>query len=179
MQQHEGNNRAFPATGTGPGSDGQHDLMRCGARIPRDCVYDHVRPYLREPQEKRSGDGFRALATCHPDTKHSLSVGVVGNRVSWHCFAGCSSDRARNALILLGVPAACLIRPAADVSADQDAIRAIVGSKATHAHRVLLIAAVLEGYTELPAGYALEELAQSCGVSVREAYKARRTGLRP
>ena len=153
--------------------------MRCGARTPRDCLNDHVRPYLRQPTETRSGDGYRAVATCHDDHDPSLSVSVLGGRVVWRCFARCSSDRARNAMIELGVPAGCLIRPAADLGRDMDAIRAIIGGKESHAHKVLLVAAILEGYAELPAGQALEELAGGCAVSVRGAYDARRAGLHP
>lgn len=150
--------------------------MRCGARTPLDCLSDHIRPYLREPRENGTGS-YRALGTCHDDHDPSLSVSVRGARIVWHCFARCSSDRARNAMIRLGVDARCLIRPAADVTADADLIRAITAGKNSHAHKVLLIAAVLEGYPELPAGHALEALAESCGVSQREAYKARRASL--
>ena len=152
--------------------------MRCGARTPRDCLNDHVRPYLRDPTETRS-DGYRALATCHDDHDPSLSVSVLGGRVVWRCFAKCSSDRARNAMIELGVPAGCLIRPAADLGRDMDAIRAIVSGRESHAHKVLLVAAVLEGYAELPRGRELEALAEASGLTGREAYKARRAGLHP
>jgi hypothetical protein len=142
------------------------------------CIHDHVFPCLDDP--KRNGKGYRALAPCHEDTAHSFSVSTgQGGRVLWHCFAGCSSDKARNELILLGVPGRCLVRPAADLAADIDAIRAIVAGGDSHAHKVLLIAALLGGFTELPPGQALEALAESCGVSGREAYKARRAGLHP
>lgn len=154
-------------------------MLRCVARTPRECLEDHVRLHLRQPRETSGGDIYRALATCHADTDPSLTVSVRGGRVVWHCFAGCSSDRARNAMIVLGVPARCLIRPAADLGAELDAIRAVIGGKDSHAHKVLLVAALLESYDGLPAGHALEALAGSCGVSAREAYKARRAGLHP
>lgn len=152
--------------------------MRCGARTPGDCLEDHVRPFLREPKLK-GPESYKALATCHPDREPSLSVSVRDGRIVWWCFARCSSDATRNSMIMRGVPARCLIRPAADVTADVDLIRAIVSGKDSHAHKVLLIAAVLDGQPVLPGGYALESLAEGCGVGAREAYKARKLGLHP
>lgn len=154
-------------------------MLRCGARTPADCLNDHVRPFLKNPRP--SGlESYKALATCHPDRNPSLSVSVRGGRIIWQCFAGCSSDAARNAMIMRGADGRCLIRPAADVTADVDLIRAIVSGKESHAHKVLLIAAVLDGHRgELPRGGALEVLAGGCGVSEREAYKARKLGLHP
>lgn len=152
--------------------------LRCGARTPLDCLHDHIRPFLRQPRPA-AADGYRALATCHADTDPSLTVSVRGGRVVWHCFARCGSDRARNALIRLGVGAACLIRPAADVASDLEQVRAVIEGKESHVRKVLLVAAILNGYDELPAGFALEGLAGSCGVSVREAYNARRATFKP
>ncbi len=154
--------------------------LRCGANVPEDCLADDVRPHLREPIEEGSGR-YRARATCHKDmsVKGALLVNVFKGRVTWHCLAGCPSDASRNALILLGVRAACLIRPAADLAADLDGIRAIIEGKETPAHKVLLVAAILGSYAELPRGRALEALAESCGITGREAYRAKRAGLHP
>jgi hypothetical protein len=150
-----------------------------GCDAGRSCIHDHVFPRLKDPKPKGK-DGYRAVAPCHDDDGHSLSISAgAGGRVIWHCFAGCSSDRVRNALILAEVSGRCLVRPAADLAADMDAIRAIIAGADSHAHKVLLIAALLGGYPELPPGQALESLAESCGVSGREAYKARRAGLHP
>lgn len=137
-----------------------------------------MRPFLRQPRPTGK-DGYRALATCHQDRDPSLTVSVRGGLVVWHCFAKCGSDAARNALIRLGVSPACLIRPAADVASDLEQIRAVIEGDDSHVRKVLLVAAILSDYGELPAGYALEALAQSCGVSVREAYNARRATFKP
>lgn len=150
--------------------------MRCGAATPLECLHDHIRPYLREARPK-GPESYKALATCHDDRDPSLSVSVRFGRVVWNCLAGCSSDRSRNAMIMRGADGRCLIRAAADVTAEIDKIRAITLGKGSHAHKVLLIAAVLEGHPALPAGQELEALASDCGVSAREAYKARRAGL--
>lgn len=124
---------------------------------------------------------YRARATCHSDRsiKGALLVNVFKGRVTWYCVAGCSQDASRNALISLGVRAACLIRAAADLAADLDAIRSVIGGKETPARKVLLVAAILETYEELPRGRALEALADFCGITSREAYRARRAGLTP
>jgi hypothetical protein len=155
-------------------------LLKCGAADPDHCIEDHVYPWLLRPVPQKAG-GYRARATCHKDISSTgdLIVNEFANRVSWHCFARCPKDRSRNALIELGVRAACLIRPAADLSADLDAITAVIGRKATPAHKVLLITAILNGYEELPRGRQLEALAELCGITGREAYKARAAGLRP
>ena len=138
------------------------------------CVHDHVLPYLRQPKPGSDGQGYRALAPCHRDTEHSLSVSAGDSgRVIWHCFAGCGSEQVREALIGAGVPSRCLTRPAPDLRDREDAIRAIVHGKDSHAHARLKLAAILAGYDGLPKGDALEALAESCGVSMREAYRAR------
>ena len=138
------------------------------------CLHDHVRPWLRDPRPGASG-GYRALAPCHDDQEHSLSVSTGGSgRVIWHCFAGCSSERTRAALIKSHVPARCLRRPAGD-AADFEAIMSqIVFGKDSHAHKVLRLAAYMRGFGfDLPGGAELRALAEECGVSLREAYKAR------
>ena len=138
------------------------------------CLHDHVMPYLVQPRKSPGADSYRALAPCHDDDRHSLSVSVGGSgRVMWFCHAKCPSDKTRNALIAAGVRPECLPRPGTQLQKTEDAIREIAFGPDTHAHARLRIAALLAGYDELPRGDALEELAESCGVSMREAYKAR------
>lgn len=154
--------------------------LRCGARTPKDCLEDDVRPFLKQPALKPNGS-YRARATCHDDKSVSgdLLVNVFMGRVTWKCFAGCPPARSRNALIMLGIRAVCLIRAAADLAADLDAIRAVIEGRETPARKVLLVAAILETYEELPRGRALEALAELSGITSREAYRARRAGLHP
>lgn len=151
--------------------------MRCA---DENCVHDHVRPFLREPKPAANG-GYRALAPCHEDSEHSLSISIGGNGHPVWCCHACKSRlgkdlmllRTRQALISDGVPERCLPLPA-EAGRDMLAeIRELVFSGGSRCHNWLRIAAILEGYDGLPAGDALESLAQACGVSVREAYKAR------
>jgi hypothetical protein len=144
----------------------------CGAG--KSCIHDDVRPWLRDPRPSASG-GYRALAPCHDDTTHSLSVSIGGTgRVIWHCFAGCDSERTRNALIKAGVSPRCLVRPAGDAADFEAIVSQLVFGKDSHAHKVLRLAAYLRGFgLDLPGGADLRALADDCGVSVAEAYKAR------
>ena len=138
------------------------------------CLHDHVFPHLKDPRPSPSADSYRALAPCHDDGRRSLSVSVGDNgRVVWYCHAGCASDKTRNALIVAGVRPECLPRPVPDRRNLEDAIREIALGADSHAHARLRIAGLLAGYDRLPRGDALEALAESCGVSMREAYKAR------
>ena len=50
------------------------------------------------------------------------------------------------------------------------------GKSKAYVYGRLRLAALLRGYDGLPRGDALEGLAESCGVSAREAYKARSQG---
>lgn len=139
------------------------------------CVHDHVRPWLHDPKPNDAGDGYRALAPCHRDLKHSLSVSAGhAGRVVWHCFAGCTSEQTRDALIRSGVPAICLRRPADDAAVADAVIEGLVFGSLSHAHMRLRLAAYLRGYGDkLPGGTELAALAESCGLSLSEAYKAR------
>jgi len=145
-----------------------------GCDAGRACIHDHVRPYLRDPRPSASG-GYRALAPCHDDQTHSLSVSPGGTgRVIWHCFAGCSSERTREALIKVGVSPRCLPRPAPDAADFEAIVSDLVFGKDSHAHKVLRMAARLRGYgSDLPGGAELRALAGDCGVSLAEAYKAK------
>lgn len=157
--------------------------MRCA---DGNCVHDHVRPWLREPKPAANG-GYRALAPCHDDTAHSLSISIGANgRPLWTCHA-CASRigkelaqvRTRQKLIEDGVPERCLPLPA-EAGRDMLAeVREIVFGGGSRTHGWLRIAAMLDGYDDLPAGHALEDLAGRCGVGMREAYKARAAGVQP
>jgi hypothetical protein len=146
-----------------------------GCDAGRACIHDHVWPYLRDPKPGSEPDSYRALAPCHPDQTHGLSVSTGGSgRVIWHCFACRDSEKTRAALIKVGVPARCLRRPADEAAASEDVISGIVFGVDSHAHKVLRLAAYLRGYGhELPGGAELRALAEDCGISLREAYKAR------
>lgn len=148
--------------------------MPTGCDAGPDCIHDHVRPRLRDPRPAASG-GYRALAPCHDDHTHSLSVSTGGTgRVIWHCFAGCDSERTRAALIKAGISSRCLVRPAVDAISFEDVVRDLVFGKDSHAHKVLRLAALMRGHgLDLPAGAELRALAGDCGVSLAEAYKAR------
>ena len=124
-------------------------MSRCA---DENCVHDHVRPHLREPKPT-AGGGYRALAPCHEDATHSLSVSVDHGRVLWHCHA-------------------CANRIGSEKALEAE-IRGIVFGTDSHAHARLRIAALLEGHDGLPRGDELVALAESCGVSRREAFKAR------
>jgi hypothetical protein len=101
-----------------------------------------------------------------------ISAGGSG-RVIWHCYAGCSVERVRAALIRDGVPARCLRLPADDSAAALARIEDMLYGDLSHAHLRLRIAAYLSGHGEdLPRGAELADLAARCGVSLREAYKA-------
>lgn len=156
--------------------------MRCA---DENCVHDHVFPRLREPKPAANG-GYRALAPCHDDTQHSLSIGIgADGRPLWCCHA-CTSRigkelaqiRTRQKLIEDGVPERCLPIPAVVARSLESQIREIVFGGGSRTHGWLRIAALLEGYDGLPAGHELEALAESCGVGMREAYKAR-SALQP
>jgi hypothetical protein len=157
--------------------------MACDAEDA--CLDLHVFPHLRNPKRSDKGATYYALGPCHNDTERSLSVTWTGSRIIWNCFA-CSKrlgkDRAqirtRAALIRAGVPSRCLPRPACDVEAFEDALNRIVFGVESHAHKVLLAAAYLRGFSgELPRGAELRSLAEDCGISLAEAYKVR--GLHP
>lgn len=151
--------------------------MRCE---DANCVHDHVFPRLTDPKPTESG-GYRALAPCHEDTQHSLSISIGQNgRPIWNCFAcrhrigkDLMLARTRSALIEAGVPARCLPVPAGQAREFEAEVRGVIFGGGSRAHGWLLIAAKLEGYDELPHGDELAELAARCGVSRREAFKAR------
>jgi hypothetical protein len=142
-----------------------------------------VKPWLKSPVlDDTTGTSYRALAPCHPDTSRSLTVstGTTG-RVIFICFActkrlgkEAAQEETRNALIKAGVPAHCLRRPSDSAAKFEATVDDIVFGSASHAHKVLRLAALLRGYDrDLPRGAELRDLTGECGVSLREAYKAR------
>lgn len=156
--------------------------MACDAG--ESCIDLHVFPRLNAP--KRAPGGYRALAPCHNDTAQSLSVtwDARNQRIIWNCFSckqrfgdDVAQVVTRNALIRAGVSARCLPQPKNDAEAQLQAVREILGSKGKPAVRLLRIAAVLDGWDQLPRGDDLEALAESCLVSERTAYEARRHRL--
>lgn len=154
--------------------------MACDAG--RGCIHDHVFPCLKAPKLSKRGDSYRALAPCHSDRSHSLSVSIGGSgRVIWDCFA-CTKrlgkddaqEVTRDALIKAGVPGTCLLRAADNAAKFEAAVNDYIFGADSHAHKVLRLAAYLRGYRfDLPGGAELRTLAEDCGVSLREAYKAR------
>jgi hypothetical protein len=153
--------------------------MRCGAHDAAECLNDHIRPHLRLAKVNDAGTSIRALAPCHADREPSLSVSVGGNgRVIWNCFAGCTQEATRRGLIRSKVAPACLVRSAdAERDAEQEIRDILFGDLSAH-HKVLALAAMSEGYDELPRGDALVDLAARAGVSRREAFRAR-SALQP
>lgn len=154
--------------------------MGCDAKAA--CIHDHVKPWLKDPKRSNDGRSYRALAPCHSDRTRSLSVSIgFGGRVVWDCFActkrlgkEAAQTETRNALIRAGVPAECLRRPADDAAKFESVVNDLIFGADSHAHKVLRLAAYLRGYGfDLPGGAELRTLAEDCGVSLREAYKAR------
>lgn len=146
------------------------------------CIHDHVKPFLKDPRRSDDGRSYRALAPCHSDRSHSLSVSIGGTgRVIWNCFActkrlgkEAAQTETRDALIKAGVPAACLRRASDDAAGFESTVDDLIFGADSHAHKVLRIAVYLRGYGfDLPGGAELRTLAEDCGVSLREAYKAR------
>lgn len=141
--------------------------MRCGARTPRDCLEDHVWPYLREPKPT-AGGGYSVLAPCHEDTTHSLTISAGVRGVVWCCHA-CKArlgkelmlTRTRQALIGDHVPERCLPIPADEARDLTEEIRGIVFGGGSRAHGWLRIAALMQGYDGLPGGEELAALAES------------------
>src|ERR1039458_8965068 len=145
-----------------------------GCDAGRACIHDHVFPRLDAPKPKADG-GYKALAPCHDDRTHSLSVSIGGTgRVIWHCFAGCDSETTRKALIKAGVPGECLRRPSDDAARFEEIVNWLVFGDSAHADKVIRLAAYVRGYgDDLPGGAELRTLAEDCGVSLAEAYRAR------
>lgn len=158
--------------------------MRCDAGAA--CIHDHVWPRLKDPKPAAKGNGYRALAPCHPDTTHSLSVSYVMGRIVWNCFActerlgkDIAQVLTRNMLIRAKVPAQCLPQNRVDAEDQLNTIRQILGDKDTGNRRILRIAMLLGGYDEVPSGAELRALAEDCCVSLRTAYELREAGLHP
>jgi hypothetical protein len=149
-------------------------VLRCGAADAAQCLQDHFLPRLRLPKLSSDGKSIRALSPCHADHEPSLSVGIKDGLVLVNCFATrCTSKSTRRALIRLGISPACLPRSEADERDAEAEQLDILRSEMSAHHKVLRLAAMLAGYDDLPKGDALAELAESVGVSRREAFRAR------
>lgn len=143
------------------------------------CIHDHVWPNLREP--KPAGDGgYYALAPCHDDATHSLSVSTDHGRILWNCFAckerlgnDMAQIRTRSAMIRDGVPAGCLPPTREQTESALDVVRDILHSDASQVDKVFRLAVLVECGGEMPAGSELDRLGEWCGVSRRAAYRVR------
>jgi hypothetical protein len=77
--------------------------------MPDPCAYDHIA--IRVPIGREGTKSVRQCP-CHVDRKASLSInpGKRGQRIVWHCGAGCDPGDIRAALSGLGVHESCLGR---------------------------------------------------------------------
>ena len=78
---------------------------------PHQCLEWHIKPHLVNPKRAEDGKGYRALCPAHDDRKHSFGISLADSsrqRLTWHCFAGCSRTRIRAVLIANGVRDGCL-----------------------------------------------------------------------
>lgn len=77
-------------------------------RTPEACVADHLCPIL----DGRPGtDGqWSAICPAHDDQKRSLAIrtGTRGQRIIWHCKAGCDGVKIRKALLAKGIFGRCI-----------------------------------------------------------------------
>lgn len=144
------------------------------------CLNDDIYPHLREPRRGRDSGSYSALAPCHEDSRHSLTVSVGARGIVWCCHTCLTRlgrkvmlKRTRQKLIEDGVPARCLPIPADEARDLEAEVRKVIFGGGSRTHGWLLIAALLEGYDDLPGGGELEVLAEAAGVSRREAFKAR------
>lgn len=150
--------------------------MRCGARDAAECLHDHVRPYLRQAKPADNGQSLRALAPCHDDREPSLTVSIGQVRpVIWRCFAKCSQEQTRRALIEAGVDPRCLVRAGEDERDFELAILDLFTEDLSHAMFRVRVRALAESYprAELPSGATLAALTGRSGVSLSQAYRRR------
>jgi hypothetical protein len=155
---------------------------------------EDVFPWLGDPKPIRDDigrlSGYRAYAPCHADTSRSLTVSIGHDKpVVWNCFAcrdrlvarhgqQAGNDEAqrltRNALIERGVPVSALAWSAGEATSFAEKCERLLKDGVSGPWFKLWVAAFLESYDELPAGAALERLAEKSGCSRAEAFKARR-----
>lgn len=150
--------------------------MRCGADDAAECLHDHVRPHLRSAKVADNGKSLRALAPCHDDRDPSLSVSIGQVRpVIWRCFARCSQEETRRALIEDGVDPRCLVRSGEDERDFELAILDLFTEDLSHAMFRVRVRALTESYPrgDLPSGAPLAALVGRAGVSLSQAYRRR------
>jgi hypothetical protein len=150
--------------------------MRCGARDAAECLHDHVRPHLRQAKPSDNGQSLRALAPCHDDREPSLSVSIGQVRpIIWNCFARCTQEETRRALIEGGVDPRCLVRDGESERDFEQAILDLFAEDLSHAMFRVRVRALAESYPkgELPRGAALAVLTERSGVSLSQAYRRR------
>jgi hypothetical protein len=107
----------------------------------------------------------------------TISVGDI-RPVIWRCFAGCSQEQTRKALISAGVDPRCLWRNAEDERDFETAVLELFAEDLSHAAFRLRVRALCESFPpgELPSGGPFADLAGRSGVSLAQAYRARPAG---
>lgn len=148
--------------------------MRCGAKDAAECLHDHIRPHLRRAKLGDDGKTLRALAPCHDDREPSLTVSIGQVRpVIWRCFAKCSQEQTRRALIEDGVDPRCLVRAGEDERDFEQAILDLFTEDLSHAMFRVRVRALAESYPrgDLPTGAGLKALVGRAGVSLSQAYR--------
>ena len=150
--------------------------MACDAPV-RQCLIEHIRPYLAKASDNTDKDGhpgYLALCPGHDDTRKSLGIHEGKyKRIVWCCGTGCSEAKVRHGLIGSGIRPGCLPRSAAQSRDLEERIWALLESTEGHAAVRLRILALLDQPGgDLPRGAALDALACRAGVSRREAYRA-------
>ena len=151
-------------------------MLRCGAHDAAECLHDHIRPHLRKAKPSDDGRTLRALAPCHDDREPSLTVSIGDARpVIWRCFAKCTAEETRRALIEHGVDPRCLQRAVIDDRRFEDAVLELFAEDLSHAAFRVRVRALVESYPpgELPGGSPFAALAARAGVSLAQAYRGR------
>ena len=150
---------------------------------PHQCLEWHIKPHLVNPKRAEDGKGYRALCPAHDDRKHSFGISLADSsrqRLTWHCFAGCSRTRIRAVLIANGVRDGCLPLVTKEREDLLVTLRRILGADtADHAGVRLRALAALEGYDGLPRGLELERIAGLGHVNRVTAYRARKAAPPP
>lgn len=75
---------------------------------PEGCIVAHVVPRL---DGRRSADGqWAARCPVHADDHRSLSIsiGTRGQRIVWKCWAKCSPEAVRDAMLRKGINSGCI-----------------------------------------------------------------------
>ncbi|HKM57015.1 MAG TPA: hypothetical protein VJY33_26650 [Isosphaeraceae bacterium] len=160
----------------------------CDRNIPAaECLFDHIRPHLTqahavEPDSADFAHGYDAICPAHDDGRRSLRVAIGYSRVYLKCFANCDELAIRAGLIQNGVPEHCLPITQQRKAELADRLTGVTRDPdMEYGHKVLLIAAMLQGRRDLPRGNELVQLAAEVGVSRPSAFRYKRAegGLQP